>query len=104
MDIKPAVDAMVGSLENAGVQISDFNKGNMKARQRMITQYAVAGENAGAVIGTDHAAENVTAFFTKYGDGGADILPLFRLNKLPRKSFAERTWGTRSLVSKNTNS
>ena len=44
---------MVGSLENAGVQISDFNKGNMKARQRMITQYAVAGENAGAVIGTD---------------------------------------------------
>lgn len=38
VDIKPAVDAMVGSLENAGVQISDFNKGNMKARQRMITQ------------------------------------------------------------------
>lgn len=50
VDIKPAVDAMVGSLENAGVQISDFNKGNMKARQRMITQYAVAGENAGAVL------------------------------------------------------
>lgn len=47
----------------------------------MITQYAVAGENSGAVIGTDHAAENLTGFFTKFGDGGADILPLFRLNK-----------------------
>ena len=35
---------MVGSLENAGVQISDFNKGNMKARQRMITQYAVVAK------------------------------------------------------------
>ena len=33
------------------------------------------------VIGTDHAAENVTAFFTKWGDGAADILPLAGLNK-----------------------
>ena len=36
----------------------------------MITQYAVAGANSGAVIGTDHAAENITGFFTKFGDGG----------------------------------
>jgi NAD+ synthase len=47
----------------------------------MITQYAIAGQYAGAVIGTDHAAENITGFYTKYGDGGADIVPLFRLNK-----------------------
>ena len=89
VDIKPAVDAMVGSLENAGVQISDFNKGNMKARQRMITQYAVAGERAGAVLGTDHAAENITGFFTKFGDGGADILPLFRLDKRQGKQLLQ---------------
>ena len=68
-------------LEKAGLTISDFNKGNIKARQRMITQYAIAGHYAGAVIGTDHAAENLTGFFTKFGDGAADILPLFRLNK-----------------------
>ena len=36
---------------------------------------------AGVTVGTDHAAENLTGFFTKFGDGGADILPLFRLNK-----------------------
>lgn len=53
----------------------------------MITQYAVAGQRAGAVIGTDHAAENITGFFTKYGDGGADILPLFRLNKRQGKAL-----------------
>lgn len=81
VNIKGAVDAQVAAIEENDLTISDFNKGNMKARQRMITQYAVAGENNGAVIGTDHAAENITGFFTKHGDGGADILPLFRLNK-----------------------
>ncbi|WP_086350321.1 ammonia-dependent NAD(+) synthetase [Candidatus Enterococcus clewellii] len=87
VDIRPAVDACVQAIEVTGESISDFNKGNMKARQRMIVQYAVAGENAGAVIGTDHAAENITGFFTKFGDGGADILPLFRLNKRQGKAL-----------------
>lgn len=87
VNIKPAVDAQTQALIDAGVEISDFNKGNIKARQRMITQYAVAGQRAGAVIGTDHAAENITGFFTKYGDGGADILPLFRLNKRQGKAL-----------------
>lgn len=81
VNIKAAVDAQVAAVEEAGLPVSDFNKGNIKARQRMITQYAVAGEKAGAVLGTDHAAENITGFFTKFGDGGADLLPLFRLNK-----------------------
>ncbi|WP_430610022.1 ammonia-dependent NAD(+) synthetase [Enterococcus sp. DIV0876] len=81
VNIKGPVDAEVAAVEEAGLAVSDFNKGNIKARQRMISQYAIAGEKAGAVIGTDHAAENITGFFTKFGDGGADILPLFRLNK-----------------------
>ncbi|CRH90925.1 NH(3)-dependent NAD(+) synthetase [Chlamydia trachomatis] len=87
VNIKEAVDGQVVALESAGLSISDFNKGNIKARQRMITQYAVAGEHKGAVIGTDHAAENITGFFTKFGDGGADILPLFRLNKRQGKAL-----------------
>ncbi|MFC5632066.1 MULTISPECIES: ammonia-dependent NAD(+) synthetase [Streptococcus] len=81
VNIKEAVDGQVAELKKAGLEISDFNKGNIKARQRMITQYAIAGQYSGAVIGTDHAAENITGFFTKFGDGGADILPLYRLNK-----------------------
>ncbi len=89
VNIKPAVDAQVQVLSEAGVEISDFDKGNIKARQRMITQYAVAGERAGAVLGTDHAAENITGFFTKFGDGGADILPLFRLNKRQGKQLLQ---------------
>lgn len=81
VDIKPAVMATVSSLEEGGQKMSDFNKGNIKARQRMIVQYGIAGANQGAVIGTDHAAENITGFFTKFGDGGADILPLAGLTK-----------------------
>lgn len=81
VNIKAAVDASTASLASAGLAISDFNKGNMKARERMIVQYAVAGDRQGAVVGTDHAAESVTGFFTKFGDGGADILPLAGLTK-----------------------
>ena len=87
VNIKPAVEGQVAELEKAGVIITEFNKGNIKARQRMITQYAVAAQHAGAVIGTDHAAENITGFFTKFGDGAADILPLFRLNKRQGKQL-----------------
>lgn len=81
VNIQTAVDAAVKELENQGVTISDFNKGNMKARQRMIVQYAIAGEFAGVVLGSDHAAESVTGFYTKFGDGAADMMPLYRLNK-----------------------
>ena len=64
-----------------GSPMSDFTKGNVKARARMISQYAIAGQSALLVVGTDHAAEAVTGFFTKFGDGGADILPLTGLSK-----------------------
>lgn len=82
VNIKPAVDALVEELEtNSELIIGDFNKGNIKARQRMIVQYAIAGEYSGAVLGTDHGAEAVTGFYTKFGDGAADLLPLAGLNK-----------------------
>lgn len=81
VNIKEATDAIVSALEENDSEISDFNKGNIKARQRMVVQYAIAGQTSGAVIGTDHAAESVTGFYTKFGDGAADILPLWRLNK-----------------------
>ncbi|EMC02855.1 ammonia-dependent NAD(+) synthetase [Streptococcus mutans] len=100
INIKPAVDGEVAALAEAGVQVSDFNKGNIKARQRMISQYAVAGENGGAVIGTDHAAENITGFFTKFGDGGADILPLYRLNKRQGKQLLAELGADKALYEK----
>ena len=67
----------------------DFDKGNVKARMRMIAQYALAGQHGLLVIGTDHAAEAVTGFFTKYGDGGADVLPLSGLSKRQGRAILE---------------
>ena len=87
VNIKESADAMTAAVEATGSPVSDFNKGNIKARCRMIAQYALAGSHSGAVIGTDHAAENITGFFTKFGDGGADILPLYRLNKRQGKQL-----------------
>lgn len=83
VDIAPATAALAGSVAKAaGVEkLGDFNNGNVKARMRMIAQYALAGERGLLVIGTDHAAENVTGFFTKHGDGAADLVPLAGLNK-----------------------
>ncbi|MDN4596398.1 ammonia-dependent NAD(+) synthetase [Leifsonia virtsii] len=70
-----------------GEPMSDFVKGNVKARIRMVAQYAIAGQRSLLVIGTDHAAEAVTGFFTKYGDGGTDILPLTGLSKRQGKQL-----------------
>ena len=100
VNIKDSVDAMAIAVEVTGSPVSDFNKGNIKARSRMIAQYALAGAYSGAVIGTDHAAENITGFFTKFGDGGADILPLYRLNKRQGKQLLKELGADSSLYEK----
>lgn len=87
VDIKPATDAMTTAVEANSETISDFNKGNIKARERMTAQFAIAGANGAAVVGTDHAAEAVTGFYTKFGDGAADVTPLWRLNKRQGKQL-----------------
>lgn len=81
INIKAATDAMEAAILANDLVISDYNKGNIKARQRMVAQYAVAGARQGVVLGTDHAAESVTGFFTKFGDGAADLMPIWRLTK-----------------------
>ncbi|PTA96735.1 NAD(+) synthase [Kluyvera sp. Nf5] len=87
VNIKGAVLASEQALREAGIELSDFIRGNEKARERMKAQYSIAGMTKGVVVGTDHAAEAVTGFFTKYGDGGTDINPIFRLNKRQGKQL-----------------
>lgn len=83
VDIEPATTALASQVAKSLEldKLSDFNKGNVKARLRMTAQYAIAGELGLLVVGTDHAAENLTGFFTKFGDGAADLIPLAGLNK-----------------------
>lgn len=83
INIAPATAALDDEVAKAfgEANLGDFNRGNIKARLRMTAQYAIAGEKGLLVIGTDHAAENVTGFYTKWGDGACDLLPLAGLTK-----------------------
>ncbi|MCD5346938.1 ammonia-dependent NAD(+) synthetase [Agromyces sp. S2-1-8] len=89
-DIKDGVDGIASEFATATARaLSDFGKGNVKARMRMVAQYALAGEGGLLVVGTDHAAEAVTGFFTKFGDGGVDLVPLTGLTKRQGRALLE---------------
>lgn len=95
MNIAEAVDEIAleteYALKHLGIHrhISKEGKGNVKARTRMVMQYALAFEMNLLVCGTDHASEALTGFFTKYGDGAADLHPLGSLNKRQVRQLGE---------------
>lgn len=97
VNVQPGADAIdqqtcqaltVEGLLPASESKRDFVKGNVKARTRMVIQYEIAGMLDGLVLGTDHSAENITGFYTKYGDGACDLAPLFGLNKRQVRQIA----------------
>jgi NAD+ synthase len=105
IDIRPAADAMLHSMRAGGHHFAtpadeDFVLGNIKARERMVAQYALAGARRGLVIGTDHAAEAVMGFFTKYGDGACDVAPLSGLTKRRVRAVARHLGAPPRLVDK----
>ncbi|MFH8369778.1 ammonia-dependent NAD(+) synthetase [Streptomyces sp. NPDC018031] len=105
VDVKPASDAALEAVLAGGTVFrdahhQDFVHGNIKARQRMIAQYAVAGAHEGLVVGTDHAAEAVSGFFTKFGDGAADVVPLTGLTKRRVRAVAQALGAPAELVGK----
>lgn len=109
VNIKQGVDGLHSATESAlkDVQLlpqdpakQDFVKGNVKARSRMIAQYEIAGYVGGLVVGTDHSAENITGFYTKFGDGACDLAPLFGLSKRQVRVLAEQLGAPNLLVAK----
>lgn len=96
---------ILNGLEASDIQVLDgskldFVKGNTKARMRMIAQYEIAGLTGGLVVGTDHSAENITGFYTKWGDGACDLAPLFGLNKRQVRQLASHLGAPVVLVDK----
>ena len=71
----------VKEFEKLGIELDTATKSNLKVRIRMIILYAYAQKHRGLVIGTDNADERYTGYFTKYGDGGVDVLPIVHLLK-----------------------
>jgi len=91
INIKASVDASYDTFTKAvGESLSDFNKGNTKARERMKVLYDVGAHFRCLVVGTDHAAEAITGFSTKFGDGACDIAPLYGLNKRQGKVLLQQ--------------
>jgi NAD+ synthase len=109
VNVQPGSDAIhqstMTALNAAGLgdlsdNTQDFARGNVKARMRMIAQYEIAGLLGGLVLGTDHSAENVTGFYTKYGDGACDLAPLFGLNKRQLRQLAAQLGAPQGIISK----
>lgn len=105
VDIKPAADALMQGLTQQGMRVADATErdavlGNIKARQRMVALYAIAGSRRGLVVGTDHAAEDVVGYSTKFGDAAADIMPLHGLNKRRVRAVARALEAPDALVDK----
>ncbi|MBZ5486207.1 ammonia-dependent NAD(+) synthetase [Halomonas aquamarina] len=105
VDVKPASDALLDALEEGGLTFEDANKrdfvlGNIKARQRMVAQYAAAGARGSLVVGTDQAAEALMGFFTKYGDGACDVAPLTGLTKSQVREVGAALGAPAALVEK----
>ena len=99
------VDAVTQALHekqllSASEEAIDFAKGNVKARARMVAQYKIAGILGGLVLGTDHSAENITGFYTKWGDGACDLVPLFGLSKRQVRLLAKTLGAPDILVEK----
>ncbi len=101
VNIKGAVDASIQAFQEAiGEPLSDFAKGNTKARERMKVQYDIGAHYNLLVIGTDHAAEAITGFFTKYGDGACDVAPLEGLNKRQGRAVLKQMGADERLYTK----
>ncbi|MFG1795736.1 ammonia-dependent NAD(+) synthetase [Nocardia sp. NPDC049149] len=102
VNVRPSANATAGEVASALKidKLRDFVRGNIKARERMVIQYALAGQENLLVVGTDHAAEAVTGFFTKYGDGGVDLTPLTGLTKRQGAALLQELGAPASIWSK----
>jgi NAD+ synthase len=109
VNIKPGADGIhdevINAFTAAGLALpddagQDFSKGNVKARSRMACQYDIATLVGGLVLGTDHSAENITGFYTKWGDGACDLIPLFGLSKRQVRQLASHMGAPEKLITK----
>lgn len=102
IDLAPAYDALLGALPKDGatgledadvpaearVRQQALALANIKPRLRMTTLYALSNRYNGVVVGTGNRTELSIGYFTKYGDGGVDLLPIGDLDKMAVRALA----------------
>lgn len=78
-NIKNAVDGVVKSLEQSGVEITRQTLVNLPPRIRMSTLYALSQSKNGRVANTCNLSEDWVGYSTRYGDAAGDFSPLGKL-------------------------
>jgi NAD+ synthase len=84
VDLAPLYDMILKTFPSG----NDIAKANLKPRLRMLTLYYFANTNGYLVAGTGNKSEEMVGYFTKYGDGGVDILPIADLLKKDVRALA----------------
>jgi len=86
------IDAIAEEFRNRvvdkGIDVNRVTYGNILARTRMILLYTFANSFNGLVVGSGDKSELLLGYFTKYGDGGVDILPIGDLYKTQVRELA----------------
>jgi len=88
IEIDNVVNKFMEELEGKNIEINNIVRGNIIARSRMIILYSYANAHRGLVVGSGDKSELLIGYFTKYGDGGVDILPIGDLYKLQVRELA----------------
>src|SRR5919112_758482 len=114
IDLRPAHDALIAAMPDEGsAGLEDANVdpdrvsirrqlavANVKPRLRMTSLYYLANRYNGLVVGTGNKTELAIGYFTKYGDGGVDVLPLGDLDKTTVRSLARALGVPEPVISK----
>lgn len=96
IDLTPVYESSIKTLGKA----NDLSKANLKARLRMITLYYHANTLNYLVVGTGNLSELMMGYFTKYGDGGVDILPIADLLKSQVRELAKTMGIPQAIIDK----
>ena len=95
-------DALLQALPDykADTTLSQLAQANLKPRLRMLTLYNIANQLKYLVAGSSNRGEIALGYFTKYGDGGVDIMPLGNLVKGQVKELARFLDIPRAIIDK----
>ena len=104
--INPIVDAVLEAhpeAEPGGEPADETEKvavGNLRARVRTVLNYFAANRRGGLVLGTGNKSEALVGYFTKYGDGAVDCLPIANLYKQQVRQLARHVGVPEDLAGK----
>ena len=100
IEIDDIVAAVYASRPKAGPKKCKLAYANVKPRVRMILNYMAANLDGRIVLGTGNKTELLMGYFTKYGDGGVDLLPIADLYKTRVRQMAKHVGVPDAIIKK----